>query len=140
MCERVDDFKVIVAIIFYEDIFVYFSQLWESPCHFTQNCWWGSGHTWCLSLAGIQYNLCKMATLKKTQNLFFRPIIALCRPKEGKHSAILSTFIKLPFVIKISVLSIFEWPFYTGFTVPHLFFMLGQVYYVGVQYLRLNSA
>ena len=26
-------------------------------------------------------------------------------------------FIKLPFVIKIFVLSIFEWPFYTGFTV-----------------------
>ena len=32
-------------------------------------------------------------------------------------SAILSTFIKLPFVFKIFVLSIFEWPFYTGFTV-----------------------
>ena len=27
------------------------------------------------------------------------------------------TFIKLPFVIKIFVLSIFEWPFNTGFTV-----------------------
>ena len=36
---------------------------------------------------------------------------------QGEHSAILSTFIKLPFVIKIFVLSIFEWPFYTGFTV-----------------------
>ena len=34
-----------------------------------------------------------------------------------EHSAILSTFIKLPFVFKIFVLSIFEWPFYTGFTV-----------------------
>ena len=34
-----------------------------------------------------------------------------------EHSAILSTFIKLPFAIKIFVLSIFEWPFYTGFTV-----------------------
>ena len=30
---------------------------------------------------------------------------------------ILSTFIKLPFVIKIVVLSIFEWPLKTGFTV-----------------------
>ena len=30
---------------------------------------------------------------------------------------ILSTFIKLPFVIKAFVLSVFEWPFYTGFTV-----------------------
>ena len=29
----------------------------------------------------------------------------------------LSIFIKLPFVIKTFVLSIFEWPFYTGFTV-----------------------
>ena len=33
------------------------------------------------------------------------------------HSAILLTFIKQPFVIKIFVLSIFVWPFYTGFTV-----------------------
>ena len=33
------------------------------------------------------------------------------------HSVILSTFIKLPFIINIFVLSIFEWPFYTGFTV-----------------------
>ena len=31
--------------------------------------------------------------------------------------AILSTFIKLQFVIKIFVLSIFEWPLKTGFTV-----------------------
>ena len=29
-----------------------------------------------------------------------------------EHSAILLTFIKLPFVIKILVLSIFEWPLY----------------------------
>ena len=42
------------------------------------------------------------------------------RMLQGEHSAILSTFIKLPFVIKqIFVLSIFEWPFYTGFTVPY---------------------
>ena len=34
-----------------------------------------------------------------------------------EHSTIHLTFIKLPFVIKIFVLSIFEWPFYTGFTV-----------------------
>ena len=37
--------------------------------------------------------------------------------QQGEHSAILSTFIKLPIVIMIFVLSIFEWPFYTGFTV-----------------------
>ena len=40
-----------------------------------------------------------------------------CRMLRGEHSAILSTFIKLSFVIKIFVLSIFEWPFHTGFTV-----------------------
>ena len=36
---------------------------------------------------------------------------------QGEPSAILLTFIKLLFVIKIFVLSSFEWPFYTGFTV-----------------------
>ena len=40
-----------------------------------------------------------------------------CRMLQGEHSAILFTFIKLPIFIKIFVLSIFEWPFYTGFTV-----------------------
>ena len=39
------------------------------------------------------------------------------RMLQGEHSAILSTFIKLPFVIKIFVLSFFEWPFYTGYIV-----------------------
>ena len=38
----------------------------------------------------------------------------------GEHSAILSTFIKLQFVIKIFVLSTFEWLFYTGDTVHKL--------------------
>ena len=36
---------------------------------------------------------------------------------QGEHSAILSTFIKLLFVIKPFVLFSFEWQFYTGFTV-----------------------
>ena len=36
---------------------------------------------------------------------------------EREHSAILLTFIKLPVVINTFVLSVFEWPFYTGFTV-----------------------
>ena len=40
-----------------------------------------------------------------------------CRMFQREHSAILSTFIKLPFVIKIFILSIFEWQFYTGFSV-----------------------
>ena len=40
-----------------------------------------------------------------------------CRMLQVEHSAILSTFIKLPFVIKIYVLYIFEWPLKTGFTI-----------------------
>ena len=36
---------------------------------------------------------------------------------QREHSAIRSTFIKLPFVIMIFVLSIFEWALKTGFTV-----------------------
>ena len=40
-----------------------------------------------------------------------------CRMLQVEYSAIISTFIKLPIVIKIFVLSIFEWPFYIGFTV-----------------------
>ena len=40
-----------------------------------------------------------------------------CRMLQGEHSAILSTFIKLTFAIKTFILSIFEWPLKTGFTV-----------------------
>ena len=40
-----------------------------------------------------------------------------CRMLQWEHSAILSTFIKLPIVIKVFVLSLFEWPFYTDFIV-----------------------
>ena len=41
--------------------------------------------------------------------------IAEC--SNGEHSALLLNFIKLPFVIKIFVLSMFKWPLKTGFTV-----------------------
>ena len=41
---------------------------------------------------------------------------------QGEHSSILSTFIKLPFAIKTFVLSIFEWPLKTGFTVHTFYF------------------
>ena len=44
-----------------------------------------------------------------------------CRMLQWEHSAILSTFIKLPFVIKIFVLSIFEWLYYTGFTLHRVY-------------------
>ena len=43
-----------------------------------------------------------------------------CRMLQWEHSAILSTFIKLPFVFKTFVLSIFEWQLKTGFIVASL--------------------
>ena len=63
-----------------------------------------------------------MATQKVDQNGFqdrlaFNAGQKHCRMLQGEHSAILSTCTKLPFVIKIFVLSIFEWPLKTGFTV-----------------------
>ena len=79
-------------------------------------------------------NLCKTASkacvkqpISKRQKIGFQDRLSLnagekyCRMLQGEHSAILSTFIKLPFVTMIFVLSIFEWLFYTGFTVPYLF-------------------
>ena len=51
---------------------------------------------------------------QKDQKLVFTTNYRLM---QGEHSAILSTFIKLPFDIKIFVLSIFEWPLNTGFNV-----------------------
>ena len=38
-----------------------------------------------------------------------------CRMLQEEHSAILSTFVKLPFVIKSFILSFFEWLLNTGF-------------------------
>ena len=66
---------------------------------------------------------CLKQTLSKRPNIGFQDQLSCnedqmyCRMLLGEHSAILSTFIKLPFVIKIFVLSIFEWPLKTGFTV-----------------------
>ena len=54
-----------------------------------------------------------MAILKKTKISFQDQLLLhagqkYCRMLQREHSAILSTFIKLPFVIKIFVLSIFS--------------------------------
>ena len=62
-------------------------------------------------------------SLKKKTKIDFQGQLSLnagqkyCRTLQGEHSAILSTFIKLPSVIKIFVLSIFEWRLKTDFTV-----------------------
>ena len=66
--------------------------------------------------------ICVKQPVSKRPNIGFQDHAGqkYCRMLQWEHSAILSTFIKLLFVIKIFVLSIFEWPFYTGFTV-HVF-------------------
>ena len=66
---------------------------------------------------------CVKRPLSKRQKIGFQDWLSLnagqkyCRMLPLEHSAILLTFIKLPFVTKTFVLSVFEWPFYTGFTV-----------------------
>ena len=47
----------------------------------------------------------------------------------GKHSAILSTSIKLPFSIKALILSTFKWPLKTGFTVSTYFRSSNELVY-----------
>ena len=69
-----------------------------------------------------QLNLCKTTTLKKTTKCFQDQLSLNAGQKyvrmlQVEHSAILLTFIKLPFVYKIFVLSIIEWLFYTDSTV-----------------------
>ena len=66
---------------------------------------------------------CVKLPLSKRPKIGFQDQLSLnagqkyCRMLQGEYSARLWTFIKLQFVIKIFVLSIFEWPIYTGFTV-----------------------
>ena len=66
---------------------------------------------------------CVQRPLSKRPQIGFQDQLSLnagqkyCRMLPLEHSAILSTFNKLPFVIKIFILSLFEWPLYTGFIV-----------------------
>ena len=87
-------------------------------------------HTLLLQLTSGVSGMCKAKCCMNSQTYVKRPLSK--RQKIGFQdqlslhvgqtycrmiSEIHPTFIKLPFVIKIFVLSIFEWPFYTGFTV-----------------------
>ena len=71
----------------------------------------------------IYSNTCVKGHSQKDGKLVFKTNLSLnagqkyCIKLQGEHSAIPSTFIKQPFVILIFLLSIFEWLFYTGFTV-----------------------
>ena len=70
----------------------------------------------CCSKTCVKRPLSKRLKIDFQDQLLLNVDQKYCRMLQGEYSAILSTFIKLPFVIKIFVLSIFEWPFYTGFT------------------------
>ena len=93
---------------------------------------WGIGIVWILSSADLARSVFEHSWFSKTwvkrplserRKIGFQDQLSLnagqkyCRMLQREHSAILSTFIKLPVVIKTFILSIFEWPFYTGFTV-----------------------
>ena len=64
---------------------------------------------------------------------------AFCNPFK-EHSAILSTFIKLPFVIKIFDLSFFEWLLKTGFTLltTYMYFLFCWVHRLAVRWIFEN--
>ena len=78
----------------------------------------------------VQHNLCKRSHSKdsKQDQLSLNAGHKYCRIFQGEHSAILLTSIKRQFVIKIFVLSIFEWTFYTCFAV--LFCLKGQSFVI----------
>ena len=69
---------------------------------------------------GFYSKTCLKRPLKKKTKFCFQDGLSLnagqkyCRMLQGEHSAMLSTFIELPFAIKAFDLSIFEWPLKTG--------------------------
>ena len=83
-----------------------------AKCHNTTN------HLY--SKTCVKWSLSKRPKIGFQDQLLLNAGQKYCRMLQGEPSTILSTCIKLPFIIKIFVLSIFEWPFYTGFTYPSL--------------------
>ena len=71
----------------------------------------------------IYSKTCVKQPLSKRPKIGFQDQLSInagqkyCRMLQGEHSAILFTFITLPFVIKLFVLFIFEWPFYSCFSI-----------------------
>ena len=71
----------------------------------------------------IYSKTCLKRPLKKKTKNGFQDRLSLnagqkyCRMLQGEDFAIHLTCIKLPFVIKIFILSVFEWQLNTGFTV-----------------------
>ena len=70
----------------------------------------------CIQIFNTYSKTCVKRPLSKRQKISFQDQLLLnagqkyCRMLQVEHSAILLTFVKVPIV-----LSIIEWPFYTGF-------------------------
>ena len=82
----------------------------------------------CFSKTCVKWPLSKRPKSDFQDQLLLNVGQKYCRMLQGEDSAILSTFIKLQFPIKIFVSSIYEWLFYTGFT----------VYYKSVEYCKIK--
>ena len=65
----------------------------------------------------LKRSLLKMTKIGFNDRLLLNAGQKYYRMIQGEHSVVLSTFIKLPFAIRTFVLTIFEWPLKTGFTV-----------------------
>ena len=76
------------------------------------------------SKTGLKRPLSKIPNIGLQDKLLLNAGQKYCRKLPLEHSAILLTFIKLPLVIKIFVLSIFEWPLKTDFTYQNPFFLV----------------
>ena len=80
--------------------------------------------------------------LKKIPKIGFQDLLSLnaglkyLQNAPREHSAILSTFIKLPFVVKTFVLSFFEWSFYR-FYCKYLFEAIELMLYVSVNHISV---
>ena len=68
----------------------------------------------------------KLPLSKNNKRNLFKTNFHLLQVKIGAF-CILTTIIKLPFVIEIFFLSIFDLPFYTGFTVVYFFYVKGKL-------------
>ena len=71
---------------------------------------------------------------KKEDQLSLNAGQKYCRTLQEEHSTILLTFMKLPFDIKVFVLSLFEWLLKIGFTITttYMYFLLCGVHRLAV--------
>ena len=80
-------------------------------------------YIWCLlgmqkhSKTGLKQSFKKKTKIGFQVDYRLMQVKSIAECSQVEHSAIILTFIKLPFAIKTFVFSILEWPLKTGFTV-----------------------